>query len=227
MSPNLNLQTPHKNTSSFAVYQSSIIFGLTVLILDREFGHVVVTPLMTLSWLLVLGFLRRPHEVLIVSIFFWILVVASLWDQTLAALTVRSISFLLSSMIAVMFSDYKKKSADRFHQVTRVIQSVPAVVVASDANGTIIAASSVAEASVSEDYRPLLGQALPDILLSHLHPTTALLTYREWFRKEGVFDCEICLPGSADECHQASAECSGSGSLRILVVFVKPQAASL
>jgi hypothetical protein len=222
MSPRPIIQEVHEKTNTFSVYLSSLIYGLVVLILDREFGNVVVTPLMNLSWLLVLAFFRRTHDVIVISTIFWIFVIVSLWGETPAVLIVRSISFFLSSIIAVMFSVYKKRSADRFHQVTCVIQSVPAVVVASDLNGTIIAASALAEAGVSSDYRPLVGQALPDILLSHIHPTSAITTYREWFRKEGVFDCEICLPGSVGECHQATVECSGYGDLRILVVFVKP-----
>lgn len=221
------IQKKHHKFNTFTVYLSSLVYGLVVLIVDREFGDIVVTPLLSLSWLLVLAFFRRPYEVLVISVIFWIFVIASLWDQTQAVLIVRSISFFMSSMIAIMFSVYKNKSADRLHQVTRVIQSVPAVVVASDSNGTIIAASALTEASVSADYRPLLGQALPDILLSHLHPTTAIITYREWFRKEGSFDCEICLPGSVGKHHQATVECSGSGSLRILVVFVKLKPANL
>jgi hypothetical protein len=223
MSPTPIFQEVRQKNNIFPVYLLSLIYGLVVLILDREFGNVVVTPLMNLSWLLVLVFFIRMHDVLVIAAIFLIFVIASLWGETPAVLIVRSFSFFLSSMIAVMFSAYKKRSADRFHQVTCVIQSVPVVVVASDSNGTIIAASTLAEASVSVDYRPLVGQSLPDILLRHIHPTSAITTYREWFRKEGIFDCEICLPGSVGGCHQATVESSGYGDLRILVVYAKPQ----
>jgi hypothetical protein len=227
MSQELIIVKKHPNFNAYKVYLLSLVYGLIVLFLDREFGDVVVTPLLSLSWLLIIAFFLRPNDVLVISAIFWIFVIASLWDQTQEVLIVRSISFFISSLIAIMFSVYKKKSVDRFYQITRVIQSVPAIVVASDSNGTIIAASALAEASVSADYRPLLGHALPDILLSHLHPTKAIMTYREWFQKEGSFDCEICLPGSVGECHQATVECSGSASLRILVVFVKPKLAAM
>ena len=104
MTPKTIIQEVHHKTNTFSVYLSSLIYGLVVLILDPEFGNVVVTPLMNLSWLLVLAFFRRTHDVIVISSIFWIFVIASLWGETPAVLIVRSISFFLSSMIAVMFS---------------------------------------------------------------------------------------------------------------------------
>lgn len=221
------IQQGRQKLNTLTVYLLSLVYGIVVVLFDRVFGDVVVTPLLSLSWLMVLAFFRRPKDVIVISLILWSLVVVSLWDQKFALLLVRCGSFLVSSLMAVLFSVYRNNSIDRFHQVTRVIQFVPAVVVASDTNGTIIAASNLAESSVSADYQPLVGQAFPDVLLSHLHPTSAIRTYREWFQREGSFACEICLPGSLREYHEATVECSGSGSLRILLVFVKPQAAAL
>jgi PAS domain-containing protein len=203
------------------VYVGTLLFGALVLVADLNVKDVVFTPMLGFWWLMLIAFFRRSSEVAIVGAILLSFVVCSLFGEGVSVILLRSVSFMIGSTLAAMFALQKSRTNERFDQMKKIIQSVPAIVVASDEHGTIIAASDMALELVEEDYKPLLGHVFTDVFMKDLHPTTANKSYRKWFRHEGVFDCGICLPRLRVGSVPATAECSGAGQARILVVIVK------
>jgi hypothetical protein len=202
-------------------YLLSIIYGFVILLSDLGLEDVVITPMMGLWWLLILAFFRPPKEIALIALILLGFVIVSLLDNSLKIIVIRSISFTIGSILAGMVAIEKERVADQMRIIFRIIHLIPAVVIASDSQGTIIAVSDMALTRVSSDYRPLVGHAITDILFGHLKPTTGIATYREWFQRDGIFEVQICLPGSSDRLQKATVECSGKRDSRILVVFIK------
>jgi len=134
---------------------------------------------------------------------------------------VRSASFIISSILAVLLARQKSQAADRYMQISRIIKSVPANVVAADEQGTIIAASDMVVELIGEAYQPVCGHVFTDVFMHHIQPAAVLSIYREWFQRSGRFDCDLDLVGHDNKPLKATAECCGSGDSRILVVMLQ------
>jgi PAS domain-containing protein len=203
------------------VYVGTLLFGALVLVADMNDHVMVFTPMVGFWWLMLIAFFRRSSEVAIVGAILLFFVVCSLLEEGMPTILLRSVSFMIGSTLATLFALQKKRAEERFNQMKKIIQSVPAIVVASDEHGTIIAASDMAMELIEEDYKPLLGHVFTDVFMRNFHPTIANQTYRKWFRNEGVFDCDVSMPRFHVGSVPATAECSGAGQARILVVIVK------
>jgi len=211
-------QAPTRH-GSCVIYVASLFYGILILVIDEEFRSVVLTPILGLWWLMGVAFFRRPREVAIIGAILTCCVLGSLMDESIATFAVRGASFVISSTLAVLFATQKSRAAERFDQISKIIQSVPANVVAMNEQGTIIAASDMAVNVVGDTYRPLIGHVYMDVFLHDSPPATALRHYRELFSCEGRFVCDIQLLYRDSKICKASAECSGTGRSRILVII--------
>ena len=207
-------------------YIFSILYALLIFLLDRTINDVVLIPMLSLFWLMLASFFRRSLEVIQIACILLFFVIYSLRLECWEVILISSITFVVGSTLAVIVATLREQAADRFKQLSLVIKSVPMIVVVSDSQGSIIATSDVADSCIHSDYHPLIGHALPDILLSHLHPTEAIRTHQQWFQREGSFECEICLPGLDKVHHQASVECLGNKGSRLMIICVKPNSSA-
>jgi len=175
--------------------------------------------MLALWWLLGIAFFRRPNEVVTVGLILMLFVLGSLIHESIPTLVVRTFSFIISTMLATMFAAQKSRANERLMQITKIIQLVPANVVAADAHGTIIAANDRAANMIGETFQPICGHLFTDLFMQHYQPSTALRVYKEWFQRTGEFECEIRLHNHQNIQIIGNAECSGSGQSRILVVI--------
>lgn len=204
---------------SWLIYAFSICYGGLILVIDGLFRDVVVTPMMGLLWMMGNAFFRRPREIAIVGGILLCFVVASLIHESIVTIAVRSTSFIIGSVLAILFANHKWCSNERLTQIFKIIESVPANVVASDEQGTILAASFMAEDLIGDTYKPVSGHLFMDVFMLNMSPASALMIYREWFQRSGSFDCEVYLGGHDNKILKAKAESSGSGDSRILVLM--------
>jgi PAS domain-containing protein len=202
-----------------AIYAATILYGVLILLVDESFLDVVMTPMLGLWWLMGVAFFRRPREVAIIGLILFVCVLSSLMHESIGTIAVRSASFMISSTLAVLFATQKWRANDRFKQISKIIESVPANVIAADEQGTIIAASQMAVEQIGETYKPVCGHVFTDVFMHHCQPTTALKIYREWFQRSGRFECDVNFINGDDNLLKATAECSGTGDSRILVVM--------
>ena len=226
MNTNSNLQSPGEPASQapppygpWVIYAASLFYGILILIIDKAFRDVLLTPMLGLWWLMGIAFFRRPKEVAIVGIILMSCVVGSLIHEAIPMMVVRCVSFIISSTLAVLFASQKWRASERFMQISKIIESVPANVVAADEQGMIIAASGMAVELIGDIYKPVCGHVFTDVFMHHIQPASALKIYREWFQRSGRFECDIQLHDHDDKPLKATAECSGTGPSRILVVM--------
>lgn len=203
------------------IYAASILYGILVVEVDRDFKDVVLTPMLGLWWMMGVAFFRRPREIAIIGLILLGFVVYSLMAENILTIMVRSVSFVVSSSLAVLLGLQRSGSAERLGQISKIIRSVPANVVATDAQGTIVAASQMAEELAGDVFKPVCGHVFTDVFMHHYPPASALRIYRDWFERTGRFDCDIRLPGGDDQPIKCTAECSGTGGSRILVFMFR------
>lgn len=208
-------------SSSWPVFVAAILYGALVLVIDYAINDVLLTPMLALWYLMVIAFFRRPADIAIIAMILWVFVLWSLRHETMSVVVVRSISFLIGSILAFLFATQKHQAAERYQQIFRIIQSVPANVVAADLHGTIIAASDMSLKLIDHTYWPVCGHMFTDVFMPHHPPATALRIYREWFQRAGSFECDIQLLDQDHKPMIGIAECSGSGHSRILLVVFK------
>ena len=209
---------------AWPVYLASILYGILVIVLDRSIDDVVITPMLVLWWMMGVAFFRRPVEITIIGVILFGFVVYSLVDDNILTILVRCVSFVISSALAVLFGVQRCRTAERFRQISKIIRSVPASVVAADEQGTIIAASQMAEDLAGDVFKPLCGHVFTDVFMHHYPPASALRIYRNWFGMTGRFDCDIRSTGRGDVPLKCTGECSGTGATRILVFMFNPGA---
>lgn len=225
MNTNSNLQSPAEPDGQapppygpWVIYAASLFYGILILVVDEAFRDVLLTPMLGLWWLMGIAFFRRPKEVAIVGVILLSCVLGSLIHESIPMMVVRCVSFIISSTLAVLFATQKWRAAERVMQISKIIQSVSANVVAADEQGTIFAASDMAVDLIGDTYKPVCGHVFTDVFMHHIQPASALRIYREWFQRSGRFVCDVQLHDHDDKPLNATAECSGTGHSRILVV---------
>jgi len=190
-------------------------------ILDIAITEVLLTPIFAFWWLMGTAFFRRPREVVIIGMIMFFFVVFSLMHEPIPAIVLRSFAFLVSIALATLFANQRFRLQERYMQISKIIQSVPASVIVTDKLGTIIAASNAASNMLGEEYHPIVGHLFTDLFLSNYQPSAALKIYKEWLLRNDSFECDIRLSEDQKRAIPARIECSGSGGSRILVIIFK------
>ena len=200
----------------------TVIVGGGVLWLDRSYDTISITPLFSLSWLMLMAFFHPGRVLLGLMLILFFYVVASLQDYPTPLIYIRTLSFCVGGTLAMLFAGSRERSHELLASTIRIIEGLPAMVVAADANGSIIAASKEASKLVEEHYNPLIGHHFSDVFLGHYSPGDAVRIYFEWLQGTRVCDEEFQVRRSKTLKFTGRLMISGNGKDRILTAVLNP-----
>jgi hypothetical protein len=198
------------------IFFYTVAFGFTVLSIDLSNDALSITPLFSLSWLMLNAFHQSKRRVFYMLFILAGFVVISLHDQTPSLMYLRTLSFVLGGTLAALFSGSRENANEIQANTIRIIEQLPALVVAADSNGTIVAASEKILNMVKEHYSPLLGHSFADVFMGEHSPGDAVRIYHEWMQS-GISSDEIfCLRDGSTISFSGKPMISGSGKNKLL-----------
>jgi hypothetical protein len=197
----------------------TVLAGACFLSIDLAWRGSAVTPVLALCWMMAVSIRRRrPTYMKPMVAILLVFVVASLWPHGWDRVAVRSISFLVGSSLALLHAGSLERADRLIELLKQVVKRAPTALMTADSMGYILSASREFEELVGEEYRPLEGQCLSDVLMGQTLPGEAMRQYIEWFRRDGMHEQEFMLRGHPDMRFQGKVACSGEGRDRLLIV---------
>ena len=151
-------------------------------------NDVSITLLFSLSWLVLMSF-YQPRWIILGSMLILVcFVIVSLQIYTRPFIYIRTTSFCLGGTLASLFADSRERSVRLLTTTVRIVETLPAFVIAADSNGTIIAASDEAAKTIKDHYNPLTGHHFSDVFMGMYSPGEAVRIYYEWFQGRRSLD---------------------------------------
>ena len=202
----------------------TLIIGITTLSFDNLINKLSVTPLFSLSWLMIHSFYQPKRIIFMLYIILLMCVIMSLRDQSTGMFYLRTISFVLGGALATLFAASREKSQELLDTTIRIIERLPALVVATDASGTIVAASEGLTDLVRNSYKPLIGHHFSDVFMGQYSPGNAIRIYHDWMQQSVASDNEFFLRHEKKIRLLGKPVISGAGSNKLLTaVFTQMQ----
>ncbi|MDH4445877.1 MAG: PAS domain-containing protein [Akkermansiaceae bacterium] len=210
--------------SHYLISILTLIFGFASLSFDSLVNNLSVTPLFSLSWLMIHAFYQPKRIIFVLHMILLVCVVVSLRDQSTSMFYLRTMSFILGGSLAALFAGSREKSRELLDTTVRIIERLPALVVATDANGTIIAASEKLLDLVKDSYQPLIGHHFSDVFMGQYSPGNAIRICHDWMQQSVASDNEFILRHEKEIRLYGKPVISGAGNNKLLTaVFTLEQ----
>ncbi len=201
----------------------TVLFGFMILWIDSLFDSLSVTPMLSISWLMLQSFFQRRKIIFILMMILFCFVIVSLQNHVLPFIVIRCLSFSVGGTLAILFAGSRERSDELLKTTLRIVEKLPALVVASDFNGTIISASEEICDLVKNDYSPLIGHNFSDVFMGQYSPGDAVRIYFEWLQGTRSCDGEFVIRRMKGLHIQGRLLISGHGSdLMLTAVFTPP-----
>jgi hypothetical protein len=124
--------------SPYLVFIVTVLFGIISLSFDNLINNLSVTPLFSLSWLMIHAFYQPKRIIFVLHMILLVCVVVSLRDQSTSMFYLRTMSFILGGALAALFAGSREKSRELLDTTVRIIERLPALVVAIPTRSKII-----------------------------------------------------------------------------------------
>jgi len=203
----------------------TITFGFISLLIDAHFENVILTPFLSLTWLMWMARTQGWKQVTVIFIVLACFVVFSLIGENALTIVVRASGFCLTGTLAVAFSRARQRAEDTLASTHAIIRAIPTPIVVADMTGSIVAASDEIERFVSKEFQPVVGHSFADVFLGHLPPGRAMKKYLDWFHMEGTRDENLYLRSEPHVPILASILTTGEGGNRLLVAAIHESSA--
>ena len=203
----------------------TIAFGFVSLLIDAHFGNVILTPFLSLTWLMWMARTQEWKEVTAIFLTLACFVVFSLIGENAITIAVRTSGFCLTGTLAVAFSRARQRAEDALASTHAIIRAIPTPIVVADLTGSIVTASDQAGKFLPQEFQPVVGHSFADVFLGHLPPGRAMKTYLDWFHMEGAREANLYLRSAPHFPILASILTRGEGGQRLLVAAIHESSA--
>jgi len=195
--------------------------GLLCLAADSVLNDIIVTPLLSLCWLMILALKADWKRVVTAFAILAIFVAFSFSGRNASVIFVRTSSFALAGMLAAAFSRARQRSISALASAHAIIRGNPTPMIAADMTGAIVAFSDETLALLSPDFIPIIGHSFADVFMGNLTPGRAMKKYLDWFHQDGSQDELLFLRGQNELPLSARILTIGEGRDRLLVAVIQ------
>ena len=168
-----------------------VLFAVVVLYFEQETPDIIVAPMLSTTFLLLLSFYLEPLYLLPFVVAFIGVIYCSLrfmqpFDVERATdwirLSLRLTGFCFASALAVLFSKYRCKAKIQQDQMVEIIISMPIPVVISDAIGMVIFANDEMADFMGVPREQIEGMSYLRLFMAHMDEGTVMRDYIKFFQ---------------------------------------------
>lgn len=193
-------------------------YALLLVGVDWMLPDVVLTPLLSLCFLMVISLRWSTFACTVAAAIFSLAVFVSLWEYPLLRLIIRQLGFFVGSAIAILLSHYRAKEKENREMMEEIIHHTDVPMIVADIAGTVLCANQAAIDCIPEGERPVLGQTFQDVFLAQLPPGQAMQQFTDSFLHAHNMPWELQIIGTEDLL-PASRTVIGKGRNKMLLVY--------